>query len=456
MRIMGQKTTFRRLRFTLVELMMAMAVFSIIALIMMRFFITSQQIYSSVTQRNNLYTDSRIALDMMSRELQAAKYNNGVSPAEGIYPFWFEKMKTYDFLGTLKPDPIPPCPDYYYNMDFYSDQATFQFELTQLNFIASTDMKPDAADSDICEIRYAFVPVGMYLVPDTGKLMDTPRLPLVNGVRADDESTMAAIDSALVMSSRPKVIREGWLVRCCTPDKYNNAGVITNNPRWNFDAYPRMNSDGVTFDSCRIFKIWDSDPAIPGWSFGTPPASSTPAIAYQKIIPYVYKLEFSCYTITLTGSIDAIPGASTTVNGTNTVFLSEVKVGDKITVSGQTRTVTAITSNTALTVNSAFPIHAVETAATLAEPVKMSPLKIMSDTDAAGRWSDDPGLRKFGSPLLGSPLPDLVKIELSVLPQSDWFAWKAAVQKDDNLTAQIIINKKLRTFSKTVYLENKY
>ena len=450
---MSNKTTFRRFSFTLVELMVAMAVFSIIALIMMRFFITSQQIYSSVTQRNNLYTDTRIALDMMNRELQAAQYSNGTNPAEGIYPFWFEKMR--DAASSAVSD---ICPADYYNMDFYSDQGTFQFELTQLNFIASTDMKPDTADSDICEIRYAFVPVGMYLEPDTGKLRVTPRLPPVNGVRADDEAQMAAVDNAMISSNRPKVIREGWLVRCCTADKYDNAGVITNNTRWNFDAFPRINGDASSSigDADRIIKIWDQT-AAGAYSFGTPPTSSTPAVAYQKIIPYVYKLEFSCYTIvTLTGSINAIAAASTTVTGTNTVFLTEVKAGDQITVSGQTRTVTTVTSNTVLIVNSTFPIHAIETAATLAEPVKMSPLKIISVTDTAGTWSADPGLRKLGSPFAGTPFPDLVKIELSVLPQSDWFAWKAAVQKDDNLTAQIIINKKLRTFSKTVYLESKY
>ena len=50
---------------------------------------------------------------------------------------------------------------------------------------------------------------------------------------------------------------------------------------------------------------------------------------------------------TLTGTIN--PGNSTTtVPGTNTLFLSEVAVGDEIIVTGETRTVTAIASNTSL------------------------------------------------------------------------------------------------------------
>jgi hypothetical protein len=57
---------------------------------------------------------------------------------------------------------------------------------------------------------------------------------------------------------------------------------------------------------------------------------------------------------TLTGT--ANPTASTTLNGTasSTYFLSELQVGDRITINGETRTVTAIASNTQLTVDTAF------------------------------------------------------------------------------------------------------
>jgi len=55
---------------------------------------------------------------------------------------------------------------------------------------------------------------------------------------------------------------------------------------------------------------------------------------------------------TLTGTID--PAASTTVPGVNTLFLTEIALGDEIIVSGETRTVTAIASNTSLTVSAAF------------------------------------------------------------------------------------------------------
>src|SRR5690606_28479 len=44
----------------------------------------------------------------------------------------------------------------------------------------------------------------------------------------------------------------------------------------------------------------------------------------------------------------------TSVTGVGTSFTTELRVGDRITVSGETRTVTAIASNTALTVDVAF------------------------------------------------------------------------------------------------------
>jgi len=65
---------------------------------------------------------------------------------------------------------------------------------------------------------------------------------------------------------------------------------------------------------------------------------------------FVKLSKFSVFT--LTGTID--PAASTTVPGVNTLFLTEIAVGDEIIVAGETRTVTAIASNTSLTVSAAF------------------------------------------------------------------------------------------------------
>ena len=61
-------------------------------------------------------------------------------------------------------------------------------------------------------------------------------------------------------------------------------------------------------------------------------------------------------TFTLTGSID--PAASVTVPGVSTLFTTEVGIGDEILVSTETKTVSKITSDTSLTVTSAFSNNA--------------------------------------------------------------------------------------------------
>ena len=58
-------------------------------------------------------------------------------------------------------------------------------------------------------------------------------------------------------------------------------------------------------------------------------------------------------SFTLTGTID-VTGTNVNVPGTNTLFLSELSVGDEVVISGETRTIATITSDTAATVTSAF------------------------------------------------------------------------------------------------------
>ena len=70
--------------------------------------------------------------------------------------------------------------------------------------------------------------------------------------------------------------------------------------------------------------------------------------------------EFSLYikltdgdNFVLTGSID-VTGTNTNVPGTNTLYTSELSVGDEILVSGETRTVSSITGDTTAVVSAAW------------------------------------------------------------------------------------------------------
>lgn len=61
---------------------------------------------------------------------------------------------------------------------------------------------------------------------------------------------------------------------------------------------------------------------------------------------------FLACTPTITGTAD--PDGTTTLTGTGTAFLTEIKAGDEITVNSETRTVQSISTDTSLLVTSAF------------------------------------------------------------------------------------------------------
>ncbi|WP_288559840.1 prepilin-type N-terminal cleavage/methylation domain-containing protein [uncultured Victivallis sp.] len=74
----------RKQPFTLVELLLAMVVFSIMLVLMMQFFSGARIIWSSTEKRNNMYADARIAMDLISTMLQ-----NTIYAEEGI-PFYVD------------------------------------------------------------------------------------------------------------------------------------------------------------------------------------------------------------------------------------------------------------------------------------------------------------------------------------------------------------------------------
>ena len=224
---------------------MAMAVFSVLSLIMMRFYSSAQQVWSKAAQRADMYNDAHIALDLMARELQCVMYNNDNSTA-GIYPFWFQKIRDVA-LPAVGTDPVNK---------YYPHSTSSDFELTQLNFIADTDLKPKGAVSNTCEVRYRFVPAG-------------DSIPLAQSIDGRD-------------------IGEGWLVRSCTPDMTDNgSGVYIPNTKWDFTTpLPRLKADGTAGSASRIQDIW----------------GDTSSALYQRVISGVYMMKFTCYYMDVTGT----------------------------------------------------------------------------------------------------------------------------------------------------------
>lgn len=350
-------------RFTLVELMMAMAIFTVISLIMMRFFSSAQQIWSKASQRNEVYADARIALDLIARDLQCALYNNDTSAGsrKGIYPFWFQDVKLVN------------------NATYYSDNNV---QWTMLNFITATIAKPTSASSSICELRYTFVPMGeTYKNPDN------------------------------------TIVDGGWLLRSCTGDggnatpfnaavRYNVGDLVTSasdiyislngvnnignappSPAWwalyntyNFESWYRTTDDPLR--TAKIWIRWNATSANPN-DVSNLPGAVTGAVAanlnmenssyevFQKVIPHVYELRFTCYRY-------------------------EPATGTLVT---------------------------------------FAPL---ANADVWGTY-----------------FPAAVRVDIVLMSASDWDRWVLAKQRGDLSSAKAIRLQTQRTFSKTVYLNNK-
>ncbi len=111
----------------------------------------------------------------------------------------------------------------------------------------------------------------------------------------------------------------------------------------------------------------------------------------------------------LTGSID--PAASTTVTGVGTAFTTELIVGDQITVSGETRTISAIASDTSLTVSSAFSNNANDTS-------------VMTDSMAVTPLND---LTANTTDYVANDTIDIVGTELDGTSVTTTFQWGAAL-----------------------------
>ncbi|MCF6175048.1 MAG: type II secretion system GspH family protein [Victivallaceae bacterium] len=276
----NKETGIRRI-FTLIEMLTAMAIFMIISVIMMQFFNSAQQIIGSASQRNVVFSDARIAFDLITKDLQCTLFNNnngalpGSDKFQAIYPFLFQRIDAV-------------ISNNYYHTDIYSAGITWDM----LSFMATTEIRADNSLSNICELRYSFVPAGeVFTNPDSGS-----------------------------------VIEDGWLIRSCTADKWVNpgTGVSETNPRYNFSEN-YLRSTAVDNDN-RINKIWiDTSGAVPS---ATNAIQGSPSyVNFEKVIPYVYNLQFTCYEKDMT-VITPIDFSSATVG--NKMFGSEFPSSIKI------------------------------------------------------------------------------------------------------------------------------
>jgi len=111
-------------KFTLVELIAAMGIFSLIMVMVITLFLSAQTIWRKSSQESQVFENARIALDLMARDIQCAYYEVNKTP------FWFKPATNY------------AAPDKIYNNP-------------SICFIADTLVPPNPyCESKMCEIKY--------------------------------------------------------------------------------------------------------------------------------------------------------------------------------------------------------------------------------------------------------------------------------------------------------------
>ena len=75
------KKTFKQ-KFTLMELLVSMAIFAILLVLMMQFFSGAQKVWTSAEQKSYMYADARVAMDMIATLLQNTYNSDGGVPFE--------------------------------------------------------------------------------------------------------------------------------------------------------------------------------------------------------------------------------------------------------------------------------------------------------------------------------------------------------------------------------------
>ena len=131
--------------FTIIELITAMAVFSIIMLVMIKMLGAAQEAWLRSDERNQLYENANIAMELMTRQLQSAQYDNGT------YAFWHWRDPHPEHQQPESKDLI-----WGYTSQLRGEKQIFGF-YEALAFVSSTNTSNDVdsrSQSNLCEVMY--------------------------------------------------------------------------------------------------------------------------------------------------------------------------------------------------------------------------------------------------------------------------------------------------------------
>jgi len=214
-------------RFTLIELLVAMGVLVIILGFVLEFFIGSQRVWTTMEQRNNIYSDARVAMDIMTTMLQNTFYSAG-----GI-PFRVDQTsgKGKIYFATRSKQNLPGGPLKY---------VTFQRSGSSVTGGGDDELRISVFCDKEKDFGYYFPPYGLEGVTN----LDTARTKVV--AKLDDNLTKPAYNSVLV----PRVTSFDIVAY---KQKDDLPGI---DPLTNADETPFMVVLKLTMLSPADFKIW--------------------------------------------------------------------------------------------------------------------------------------------------------------------------------------------------------
>lgn len=386
-----------RKNYTLLEILVAMGIFVIICIVVMRFFSGAQRVIVNSTNSNNLHADVRVAFDLIGRDLQSIVYNNKIG-VEGVHPF----AHSYYKYGTLPLDQITNI------QIFYQDviPSRLEKELSGANgmrdyapllcFISNQTDLPSEADYETCEIRYTFVPAGVHQATYWNQRNKKPK--------KNPDST---------------AFLGGTLLRSCTFSDNNKKSLsATSAPRHphDFSAFPVVDSlgDAVPAAKNRIYQV-----------FNDTNSNDNSSGAFERVISNVYRMNISCFKLCpTTGKFKKI---------------KMFNVNDKAEAPSQRKEFDGDDDD---------------------DYMKYWPPRDPADSNKLlYKYPADGAPVLLGQ--LGHPLPDMIKVDLYMLDSRSWNSLMNCYEFNTNTSkytirsdaeAKKILNLKLRYFSKNFYI----
>lgn len=386
-----------RLNYTLVEILAAMGVFMIIALVVMRFFSGAQKLTSSTNSYNEMYADVRAFFNIIGNDLQTIVYNNSVS-TKGHQPFVLSYYDISSALGTHFEKPYPNIAKFYAQTlipPHFKDDMALKDELAAdkvpyvplLCFIANPSNVPSSASSSTCEVRYTFIPIGA-----------TP-------------TKQAKFDYSELGSAIPNRKTAGFkfggkILRSLTYDDSKKPSAPSYAPKrypLDYDLFPIVDDAGVSPKETGAI----GDPKRIEWVFG-----DESSCKYEEVIGQVYRMNITCYKLEAdaTGEYSYKKYKFRKMDGSSSQLSF---VGD--------------------------------TSSYITWPPTASPIYYPSPPAAIDT------LIKFEQ--LGHPLPDMVRVDLYVLTPQDWnllmnyYDWTGE-KFTDEAAAKRLLERKMRHFSR--------